>query len=309
VVSITEDTIDGNPAIIVSPYGHYLAYYDLVRQQWVSRRDSVRNIIQAFNIKDNLVRKLYKTKSGDIWLANTQEGLGEWTTNSLPRIQFYKNDPYKKDGLSNNHVYDIAEDAQHNLWISTYGGGLHYMDIKNKKINHIAATSNLLEGISPDGKGNIWMISNGNLQRYNTQSKSSSFFHLPDLEKTGGVSGYIYRDNGGNMYMAGKNYFISFHPDSVTDRRRSPQIFLTDFKIFNDSYSSLLFNKTIQLGYRQNYFTLEFSAPEYSMSEPVQYSYMLQGWDKDWVNKRHPELCYFLQPGRGQLYFSGKGYQ
>lgn len=284
VVSITEDTIDGNPVVIVSPYGHFLAYYDFVAQQWVSRRDSAKNIIEKYNIKDNLIRKFYKTSTGNIWLANVQEGVGEWINNSLPRIQFYKNDPFQKEGLSNNNVYDITEDRSQNLWISTYGGGLNYINAKTKKINHIPATNNLLEGIAVDNKENIWMVTNGNLQLYNINSKSSSSFHVPDLEKTGGITGYIYKDNEGNLYVAGKNFFLNFNPNSISDIRREPEIFLTEFKIFNDSYGQLLTDKTIRLGYSQNYFTLEFSAPDYSQSEPIQYSYMLEGWDKEWVN-------------------------
>jgi ligand-binding sensor domain-containing protein/two-component sensor histidine kinase len=284
VVSITEDKIEGNPVLIVSPYGHFLAYYDLVRQKWVSRRDTVKNIIRAFNIKDNLVRKLYKTEPGHLWLANVQEGLGEWTGNPLQPIVFYKNDPFRQNGLSNNNIYDIVGDTGQHLWISTYGGGLHYMNTKTKNLQHIPATNNLLEGIAMDAGGNVWMITNGNLQLYNRQTGSSNTFQLPDIEKSGGVTGYIYRDDSGMMYVAGKNYFIRFHPDSVKDTRKQPPIFLTDFKIFNTSYSSLLTDKTIHLTYRQNYFTVEFSAPEYSIGEPVQYSYKLEGWDKEWVD-------------------------
>ena len=42
IVSVIKDKIDGHPSLIVSPYGHYIAYYDLVEKQWVSRNDSVQ---------------------------------------------------------------------------------------------------------------------------------------------------------------------------------------------------------------------------------------------------------------------------
>ena len=284
VVSIAEDSIGGNRVLVVSPYGHFLAYYDFAAEQWVSRRDTTRNIITAFNLMDNLVRKIYRSGTGQVWMATAKYGLGKWVNNSSPRLEFFLNDPFKKESLSNNHVYDIAEDASHNLYFSTYGGGLHFMRAGTDVITHLPATNNLLEGILPDGKGNVWMITNGNLQRYNVRSKSSSFFYLPDLEKTGGVRGYIFRDKKGLMYLAGKNYFISIHPDSISDLRRQPEIYLTDFRIFNESFNSLIADSTIRLGYRQNYFTVEFSAPEFSPGGPVQYSYMLEGWDKDWVN-------------------------
>ncbi len=283
VVSAVEDVIDGNPAIIVSPYGHYLAYYDLVKQQWVSRLDTAKNIIKAFNIKDNLIHKLYKAADGKIWLANTKEGLGEWISGPSPKINFYQNNPLDNSGLSNNHVYDITGDAKSNLWVSTYGGGLSYFNTAKKIFSHIPATGNLLEGIATDKQGNVWMICNGHLQRYNVGTKSATTFNLPDLEKSGGVSGYIYADAAGKMYVSGSNYFIPFNPDSIRDDVTQPQVYLTDFKIFNTSYSHLLGAKNIELSYRQNYFTLEFAAPGYSSTEPVQYAYMLQGADKDWV--------------------------
>lgn len=284
VVAVVEDSLEGNPVLIVSPYGHYLTYYDLVKQEWVSRRDTVKKIIQRYNIRDNLVRKLYKMRNGSLWLANMQEGLGKWQGQPRDKILFYTNDPFKKDGLSNNNIYDLEEDGTGNLWISTYGGGLNYMDTKADRIQHIAATSNLLEGIAADKAGNIWMITNGHLQRYNSSTRSSTLFNLPDIEKSGGVNGYIGRDNMGTMYLAGKNYFISFHPDSVKDDRRQPDIFLTEFKIFNESFNNLPGNdRRVRLGYRQNYFTILFSAPDFSNTEPVQYAYKMEGMSNDWV--------------------------
>jgi ligand-binding sensor domain-containing protein len=281
VVSVVEDSIDGHRVLLVSPYGHYLAYYDFVEQKWVSRLDSVKQIISTFNIRDNLIRKLYPSTAGRIWMATVREGLGEWKSNT--GSVYYTNDPLKDDGLSNNHIYDMVEDVKKNLWISTYGGGLNYVDIKNNKIRHIAATNNLLEGIATDKRGNVWMISNGSLQKYDISSSSSRTYQLPDLEKSGGVKGYIYKDGEGNMYIGGNNYFIQFHPDSITDDKIKPKTWLTDFRIFNTSYSHLLNDNTINLSYRQNYFTIEFSAPDYSIGQPVQYAYMLEEFDKEWI--------------------------
>jgi signal transduction histidine kinase/ligand-binding sensor domain-containing protein len=283
VVSIVEDVIENHPVLLVSPYGHYLAYYDLIDQRWISRLDSSQNIIKRFNIRDNLVHKLYKSGNGKIWMAAANEGLGEWITNRPGGSIFYGNDPAKNDGLSNNHIFDITGDHKGNLWISTYGGGLNYMEVKGRTIHHMAATNNLLEGIATDSKGNVWMISNGNLQKFDILSKSSRTYTLPDLERSGGVKGYIYKDEAGKMYVAGNNYFIEFHADSLVDRTSEPRVYLTDFKVFDSSYSHLLNGRPIRLSHRQNYFTIEFAAPDYAFPQPVQYAYMLEGFDKTWV--------------------------
>jgi streptogramin lyase len=121
-------------------------------------------------------------------------GLGEWINHSLPVIQYYGNIPGNDSSISNNNIYDIKQDAKGNLWVSTYGGGLHYFDVAAKKFQHITASHNLSEGIELDEKGNVWMIANGSLHKYDPFHKSYSTYQLPDLEKSGGVKGYIYKD-------------------------------------------------------------------------------------------------------------------
>ena len=58
-----------------------------------------------------------------------------------------------------------------------------------KQFQHITASHNLAEGIQIDDKGNVWMIANGNLHKYDPYHKSYTTFQLPDLEKSGGVQG------------------------------------------------------------------------------------------------------------------------
>jgi ligand-binding sensor domain-containing protein len=282
IVSVIKDKIDGHPSLIVSPYGHYIAYYDLVEKQWVSRNDSVHRILERFNLRDNLFHKIYKTKTGRIWLATGKSGLAQWQNNSTPTVTYFRNDPVSATSITNNNVYDIVEDEKENLWVSTYGGGLNYYDVHTNKFDHIDVTNNLLEGLQTDSEGNVWMISNGNLDKYDPQFKTYSSFFLPDLEKSGGVKGSIYKDTDGDMYVGGSNYFIRFRPAVVKSITRRPRIYFTDFKVLNNSHNELLTENEIRLHYNQNYFTIEFSAPDFA-SGPVEYSYKLDGFDKDWI--------------------------
>ena len=186
IVSVVRDTIDNHPSLIVSPYGHFIAYYDLVNKSWVSRQDSVHAIQRKYNIQDNLVRKMLRSKSSNIWMANLREGLGEWKASAGEPIRYYKNDPQSPETISDNNVYDIIE-KDGNLWISTYGGGLNYFNTTNNRFSHIPSTNNLLEGIQMDEHNNIWLISNGNIQSYNTATQLYTSLELPDIEKSGGI--------------------------------------------------------------------------------------------------------------------------
>jgi signal transduction histidine kinase/ligand-binding sensor domain-containing protein len=283
IVSVVKETIDGQPVLLTSPYGHFLSYYDLGKKKWVSRLDSM-NIVRRFNLKDNLIRKLYRTRSGELWMATARQGLALWEHHSQPKARFFNHDPANSSSIANNDVFDIIEDNKGNLWVSTYGGGLHYFDVKSKQFIQIPSSNNLVEGIQVDHHQNVWLISNGHLHKYDPKRSAYTSYDLPDLEKKGGVKGKIFRDSRGRLYVAGSNYFIAFHPDSIHDARSNLQVHLTDFQIFNKSFSHLLLQENIRLKYKDNYFTFEFSAPEYTSGSPLHYSYQLEGFDDDWVN-------------------------
>ena len=281
VVNITEDRLDNRPILWTVPYGHFIAYYDLHLQKWISRKDTVTQILTRFNIKDNLIRKIVKTSDGNIWLANVKRGLLEIDTRTGTSV-YYVNDPSDPSSISNNNIYDLKEDRDGNLWISTFGGGLNHFNRKTKKFTHYQSINNLLEGLEMDDKGNIWCISNGGLQKFDIRTKSFTYFDLPDVEKTGGIKGYIYTDHKGKMYVAGDGYYISFLPGELVSIQQQPRVYLTDFRIFNKSHSNLLTSEEIRLKHGQNFFSIHFSAPSYT-SSPVQYSYMLEGVDEEWI--------------------------
>lgn len=285
VVSILRDTVDGHPVLMTAPYGHFIAYYDLVEKRWISRHDTLKNVIDRFKLGDNnLIRKVYKTRDGQLWFTTATKGLGMCVKKEEPGVQFFHNDPAAPGSISSNNVFDLKEDASGNLWVSTYGGGLHYFERGKRGFTHITASNNLLEGIQLDARGNVWMISNGNLHKYDPAKKSFTSFDLPDIEKAGGVKGDIFKDRKGYLYVAGNNYFIAFNPREVRDTRRIPQVFFTDFKIFNESYNDLLQKDKIDLRYDQNYFTVTFAAPDLSAGRNTHYAYILEGRDKEWID-------------------------
>lgn len=282
ITSIIKDEIGGHPALIVVPYGHYIAWYDLVTRRWTSRSDTSARMIQRFNLQDHLIRKLYKTAAGRIWMATAKTGLGEWQKRPHPYLRYHQNDPSAHGALSNNNVYDIAEDVQGHLWVSTYGGGLNRFDPSSGTFSHIAASANLLEGLRLDAQQHIWMVSNGHLHKYDPARQRYSVFRLPDIERSGGVSGNIFGDAEGRMYVAGNNYLVAFRPEDIREDTGYPGVCFTDFRIFNTSFSEYLLQEEIRLPFNRNYFTFVFSAPEF-IQRNTSYAYMLEGFENSWT--------------------------
>ncbi|MGV3767719.1 MAG: ligand-binding sensor domain-containing protein [Chitinophagaceae bacterium] len=279
IVSVLRDTINGHPALVVSPYGHYLAYYDLVTERWYSRKDSAVQLLRRWDLGNNLIRKIFRCSEGTILMATAGAGLGFRMNSSQPFTYYSDNDG---SGLNSNHIYDLVETGNGSLWVSTYGGGLHFYDKPGNRFTHVPGPANLLEGLQTDASGNIWMIANGNMLRYDPKEQRFTSFLLPDLEKSGGVTGHIYKDAEGILYLPGSNFFIRFQPREVQSVAMEPVVRFTDFRIFNQSFSHLLQNSNIPIRYNQNYFTIEFSAPEFRC-RGVEYEYKMEGFDKDWI--------------------------
>lgn len=199
--------------------------------------------------------------------------------------------------IPDNELYDVRADGSGNFWISTYGGGLNFFDVHAKTFSHIPASSNLTEGIQTDDHGNVWMICNGHLHKYDPVSRTYSCYDLPSAKRSG-INGYIYKDNRGDLYTAGINFYISFRPEAVEAINMSPKVWLTDFRLFDRSRAELLEEKEIFLRHDENMLSIEFSAPDFS-GDNLQYSYQLEGADRGWVfsGKRNTAHYSRLSPG------------
>ncbi|HXB10298.1 MAG TPA: two-component regulator propeller domain-containing protein [Puia sp.] len=199
--------------------------------------------------------------------------------------------------IPDSEFYDARADGSGNFWISTYGSGLLFFDAHAKTISHIPASSNLTEGIQTDGRGNIWMICNGHLHKYDPLSHAYSCYDLP-ITKRGGINGYIYKDNLGNLYTAGTNFFITFRPETVEAINMSPRVWFTDLRVFDKERGELLQQKEIVLQHDENAISFEYAAPDFS-GDNISYSYQLARVDRDWIagGKRTTASYSGLSPG------------
>ena len=87
----------------------------------------------------------------------------------------------------------------------------------------------------------------------------------------------------------------------------------TDFQIFNKQVpisnsdkdksplkKNITDTKELVLSYKQSVISFEFASLNYDVSDKKQYSYMLEGFDKDWNNigTKHTATYTNLDPGK-----------
>ncbi|MCX6236077.1 MAG: ATP-binding protein [Bacteroidia bacterium] len=183
------------------------------------------------------------------WLATPNRGIALYSKEK-GIIKYYS----EKNGLSNNQTLAILEDNEHFLWISTTNG---------------------LSKFDPES------------ERFHNYSLKNGF------QNNQFTYGGAYKTTEGELLFGGISGFNIFNPTKIKSGDYFPQIVLTDLKIFNKSVKigdrkkdvltkCISETEKIELQYDLNSITLEFASFDYANSLGIQYSYFLEGFDKDW---------------------------
>jgi signal transduction histidine kinase/ligand-binding sensor domain-containing protein len=307
VWTITEDA-DKN--IWIGTGGGGLSQYDKQHNSFITYRNDPANDSSPSN---NYINFIYSDSKGNLWIGDNGSGLELFNKETKTFSHFSHTDD--KNSISNNDIYSIAEDAEGNLWIGT-GLGLNRMDAKTKKFTSYyikdGLPSNTITGLLFDKKGNLWMSTFNGLSRFNPVTRAIKNFDTNDgLQSNEFKMKSCYKSPSGKMYFGGINGFNAFFPDSIQEKKYDPPLVFTDLQVFNKQVSinengndqsllkqSITDTKELVLSYDQSVITFEFASLNYVLGNKKKYSYMLEGFDKDWndVGTRHTATYTNLDP-------------
>ena len=209
---------------------------------------------------NNYITQVVQDSRGLIWVG-TREGL-----NILNLENDSLNYLTEKQGLCNNNVCGIAEDKNHNMWITTSSG-----------VSRIVVQRN-----HEDGSNNY------GLYNYTTADGLQSNVFNP---------GSILTRQDGNVLLGGQ-FGVNWVVQKANDENDAlPRVMLTQLFIGEEEIMtgheyqnrvilSQALNETsrLELGHDQNTFTIKFAAGNYNQSERLQFMYWMEGKDEDWRN-------------------------
>jgi signal transduction histidine kinase/ligand-binding sensor domain-containing protein/DNA-binding response OmpR family regulator len=198
------------------------------------------------NLPNDKVLALHQDHVGNIWAGSLGGGVSVYRPNAGKFINFSES-----NGLENNTVYEVLEDKNDLIWVST-NKGISSIDIQTNKINN-----------------------------YNYQN---------GLQNNNFVHGAGLVSSSGEVFFGGLEGFNYFSPAYLKKNNNIPSVLITDLKISNQSVApsedgpikeNISIAKEINLDYKQN-FALSFVGLNYTSSEQNQYAYRLEGFDKGW---------------------------
>lgn len=259
---------------------------------------------------------IYEDRSGDLWIATWKDGamLNRFQRRE-GRFTHYEHDPEDVHSISGNSVRAIQQDRQGFLWFGTWGAGLNKFDPTTGRFTrfheHDGLPNNYIKGILVDDRENLWISTEMGLSKFNPQTGAFKNFSTDDgLQAERFLSGSCFKGRSGKLYFGGENGYNVFHPDSIQDNPNVPPIVITNFKVFDEPVQlpqSTSVNKEISLKYEEDVFSFEFVALDYTAPRRNQYAYMMEGFDKDWVNAGTRRYASYTHLDPGEYIFRVKG--
>lgn len=116
------------------------------------------------------VVSLLHTPSGDLWIGTYLGGLFRYTQGKLHHYG-------RKEGISSNHIWALAEDSYGQIWVGTLGGGIQCISPKTEKISSFRARD--YQAMENDYIASLCTLHNGNI----VGGSSTSIFIIEPKEK------------------------------------------------------------------------------------------------------------------------------
>ncbi|WP_372648118.1 two-component regulator propeller domain-containing protein [Draconibacterium sp.] len=181
--SVTRTIFATNDQILVGFDTHGARRYDM-HGNLISQYSYPIN--PQYNFERASIRKIWRDTRGRIWIGSY---FGLFLDTGTNLIRF---DQEEYSGLPHNSIYDIYEDKQGGLWISTWSGGiayLHHADNKFKTFRHSLApntlSSNMVSSFAQTTNGELYVGTE--LNGLNLFDKRSNSFQKIKVLKNGGI--------------------------------------------------------------------------------------------------------------------------
>jgi signal transduction histidine kinase/DNA-binding response OmpR family regulator/ligand-binding sensor domain-containing protein len=282
-------------------------------QSKITIQNFINNPSDRASISNNTVLSLLEDEAGDIWVG-TQGGLNKIIKTS----QGYKflHHFQSKDGelLSEKKILCMYRSKKGKFWFSTQDGGISQIDTKTGFFNSYDSNNGFLDdiinSISEDSIGNLWLGSNNGLYCFDQSTHSFKNYTTEDGLMS---NDFLFASNckiGNNLYFGVSNGLTFFVPHKIVISSFKPNLVFTEFKLFNkpvavdDNKSPLdeniSYDKSITLKYNQNFITISFAALNYKQQDEIEYSCIMDGLETSWNNlgKEHRATYTNIAPGR-----------
>lgn len=227
------------------------------------------------------------------WVAHPYKGLYRIQLNDInhPTYAIYQ-DRKKILSENKNHVFKIKSRV-----IFANPKGLYEYDDKtddfvpSKLLRDIFGDLQV-EYLKEDSDGRIWFVENKRLGVVDFAKGKPQIIRVPELNNkimAGGLE-FVYPYNANNIFVAGEEGFYHINYEQYSTKKDNIPILLAGVKLRNKQDSTIFGahasgddGTAPEIKYSLNSVSFEFSSPLYGKQSSIEYSCLLDGFDKNWL--------------------------
>lgn len=271
-------------------------------------------------LSSNYISSIIQDKKGNLWIGS-DIGLTVFEKNKTTPV-FYRHTSENKS-LSTDNVISLLQDSKGRIWVGT-GEGLNLFNEQTKNFQVFTTSNglpdNIILNILEDNHQTLWISTPNGLCSATPQEKENgTSLFIVNYDETNNLQNREFNDNAaiktrtGELLFGGPSGFNIINPDKIEKPSNNPKIVFTGLQIFNNNIEpgtivndrvllkeSLSQLQNIDLKYKENVFSIEFTSLDFAHSTRDKYAYMLQGFNPDWLyaNGNQRQVTYTnLDPG------------
>lgn len=259
-------------------------------------------------LSGKVIRDIFRDSYGILWLS-TNNGLNKLNENStdISKSTFasYKYDPKNKATIGSNYTLQIFESSNNTLWIGTIGGGLNKMlreedgtviGFKRYNKQNDLFPDDVINSIIEDDRGILWVGTNNGLIEFDPVTESFKTHAVNELRNPEISEISALKRRNGDLIFGGINGINVFVPGATSNENILPKTVITDLNImyepvkpFEEINGSIILENSIThterlyLDSNINNFSFSFSSIHFNDPLLNKYTYMLEGFDKNWI--------------------------
>ncbi len=279
---------------------NYLTYDKDGKALFISHRN---------NLKGYPINPCYRARfitsdnNGRLWVGTTAGAVAfdeDFTNPEDVVFHHFARIPDDPESLSNNDVHWITPTYNKELFLGTFGGGLNKLiainedgtgDFKSYSVFD-GLSSDVVLSIREDKKHNLWLGTENGLSKFDPAAETfdnysyrSISFRVRFSEAASAVL------SSGEMAFGASSGTLFFNPDSVRKSSYVPPIVFSNLVIANKNVEpgkesilkmGLDDTRKLELSHKENLFTIQYAALDFTNPGNVQYAYMLEGLDDHW---------------------------
>ena len=237
------------------------------------------------------VRRIFCAPTGEI-LVGTTDGLITFGDNfSTPaKMKFFTSQHIENDSnsISANDIYFIMQHSNGQTLISELGGILENISSTNLLQNNLQAAFNrhisydegIVQSMIEDNQGNLWVIRESSIDRYNPKTGTTEVFGPNDFDNfISFTEARPVHDPATNDITVGTPMgSLTFNPSKMKKSQYQARIIFTMLHYTGESSSEpILHKEKVEIPSNKRNLSISFASLDYSRKYRTKYRYRLDG--------------------------------